>query len=431
MEVSHQKFSQFILYTLAYLVLLKTSGMGFGYPSAEYLLSRISFTPQKLMQMLALLLLALFFFINGWSSIRWFKINTPVYLLMLGILLSIANSAHALLAFRFLISMLAISLPLYVFYRFYGSYALYRVWLNFAIACVVLNFLYVLAFPHYGIMSANHAGAWRGLFIHKNMAGSFFALTSTLLYFEAFYYQRSKINLYTPLFLLSCLFVVLAHSTTAIFILLGCIGSFHVMIIVTRLSTARAKLWLLIAYASLLTVGYTLLTTYLEDILAFFGKDPSLTGRTGLWDVLVQLSFEKPLLGYGLGIFHRPQIMLQFASEFGWEAKSTHSSYVDIILGVGYPTAILFLVLLVRSAIGALLTTTPSSQHASFSAMLVGVVVGALLFSAASSGAMLSTGIVWLLLFSCLLICSSIKAMNKASVSQASPLVSSRIITNE
>jgi len=150
MEVNHQKFSQLILYTLAYLVLLRTSSMGFGYPSAEYLLSRISFAPQKLMQMLALLLLALFVFVNGWSSIRWFKISTPVYLLMLGILLSIANSAHALLAFRFLISVL---------------------------------FLYVLAFPQYGIMSANHAGAWRGLFIHKNMAGSFFALTSNTALF--------------------------------------------------------------------------------------------------------------------------------------------------------------------------------------------------------------------------------------------------------
>ncbi|WP_427977121.1 O-antigen ligase family protein [Agarivorans sp.] len=431
MEINRQKFSQLILYSLAYLVLLRTSSMGFGYPSAEYLLSRISFTPQKLMQMLALLLLALFIFVNGWASIKWFKISTAVYLLMLGILLSIANSEHSLLALRFLISMLAITLPLYVFYRFYGSYALYRVWLNFAMACIIINFLYVLAFPQYGIMSANHAGAWRGLFVHKNMAGSFFALTSCLLYFEAFYYQRSKFNVYSLLFALSCLFVLLAHSTTAIFILLGCIGSFQVMMLVTQLSSSRAKLWLLIGYASILTAGYTLLTTYLEDILAFFGKDPSLTGRTGLWDVLVQLSFDKPILGYGLGIFHRPEIMLQFSSEFGWEAKSTHSSYVDIILGVGYPTSILFLGLLIRAAVGALLTATPSSQHANFLAMIVAIMVGVLLFSAASSGAMLGNGIVWLLLFSSLLICNSISKMNKAPQHSARAVMASKVITNE
>jgi len=201
--------------------------------------------------------------------------------------------------------------------------------------------------------------------------------------------------------------------------------------LVTRLSSTRAKLWLLIGYASLLALGYTLVTSYLEDILAFFGKDPSLTGRTGLWDVLVQLSFDKPLLGYGLGIFHRPEIMLQFSSEFGWEAKSTHSSYVDIILGVGYPTSILFLGLLIRAAIGALLSSNPSSQHASFSAMVVAIMVGVLLFSAASSRAMLGNGIVWLLLFSCMLTCISIKKMNQTAERSTTPVIPSKMVTNE
>ncbi len=62
----------------------------------------------------------------------------------------------------------------------------------------------------------------------------------------------------------------------------------------------------------------------------------TLTGRIPLWEECFKWADKRPLLGYGFNTFISPTYYAQIAQNVGWNPGSTHSAYVDTILGVGY-----------------------------------------------------------------------------------------------
>ena len=201
--------------------------------------------------------------------------------------------------------------------------------------------------------------------------------------------------------------VVMSNSVTAILTMVIVLTTFFFILFVIGKPMIRQKIVLLAFYTVGVIFSVSLLNFYLNDLLLFFGKDPTLTGRTGLWQVMFSLVYERPILGYGIGLFSRPEIMYQFSAEFGWAAKTTHSSYIDLVLGIGLPGSLVVLAWIIRSMLVALMARTLTYSHGQHLAIAVSVITGVLTIASASSGVLLSNTFMWLLLLSMVLFCHS------------------------
>jgi len=190
------------------------------------------------------------------------------------------------------------------------------------------SFVFSLVFPQYGIMRfGDLAGRWRGILTHKNVFSFFVSLTAILmLYFGSVIGRIRWVVL--PL---SSVMLVLSGGATGLIAFLA-----HVVLVpIMRFLRANVLLLtgiLLISVPVVLALSGTLIIWY-EDILAIFGRDGSLTGRTDLWDISFGLIADRPLLGYGIRAAFVEGTEARRA--LTWMAGFAHNGWIDITLDMG------------------------------------------------------------------------------------------------
>jgi O-Antigen ligase len=144
-----------------------------------------------------------------------------------------------------------------------------------------------------------HAGDWRGIFNHKNMAG----VTMVLFIFVGMFVARARsFGLGALIVVLSSIFLGFTGSKTAI-------GILPLTLILSAIVTRTRRPALAIALVLVLLVGFNLCTVgsiYFEPIrhlVEEFLPDPTFTGRTELWEFAVEHVMQHPLIGYGFYAF--------------------------------------------------------------------------------------------------------------------------------
>lgn len=81
------------------------------------------------------------------------------------------------------------------------------------------------------------------------------------------------------------------------------------------------------------TVGYVTRTAW----LGAFGRSSTLTGRTEIWEVALDWWWDQPLGGHGyLGAWADPVFVADQLATRGDVLGSTHNSFVELLLGVGF-----------------------------------------------------------------------------------------------
>lgn len=403
MVISRQRFNEICISFTFYLALIRSTNMGVGYPSSDALLGNISYLPQKYMQFLILALLFTLGFFSYLKKRPSFKLSIWVKLLIPIMLLSALLSPYPGLSFRYLLSVTVVTLPIYLYYHQFGPEALFDTLFKFLAFAVVINILYILLLPQYGIMTGIHSGTWRGLFEQKNGAGSFFAAIS-IFFIAKYWFSKHRAKL-TPglLALVSVVLVVMSQSATAIIMLTASILSFIFFYVLLSVTKKQKKIILLGFYILGIIVTFLLAKLFTDDILLLLGKDPTLSGRTGLWDVLLELSFNKPIFGYGLGLFSRPEIMYQYSSIFGWAAKSTHNSYLDVILGIGYLGFLITAVWFIQKITPMLMKKTLTLSYRVQIALALSTLFACLINAFSASGVILTNAFFWVLMLSMIL----------------------------
>ena len=138
-------------------------------------------------------------------------------------------------------------------------------------------------------------------------------------------------------------------------------------------------------------------------LLAVFGKNSTLTGRTDIWLANLDLIKQKPLLGWGYMAAPLAKTVA-ISEDLRWEAGNAHSAYVDVALQLGLV------------GLGLLLTIVAVAWHRAQACCKRGIlplgwfslvlIAGALLYSAVATNALgQNQSIYWLLLnvfnFSC------------------------------
>ncbi len=163
-----------------------------------------------------------------------------------------------------------------------------------------INFLYCLAVPSVGIQTGVQSGAWRGLFIQKNVLARvlfFSGLVFLSLLSENDPIHRSKRPWVQAGLLICTLMVTLSQSKTGLVLLLG----FMVLVQVFKLLRSRHMVILPIVFCIALigTMSVFVITENYETILTGLGRDATLSGRTDIWGAMLEKILQRPWTGYG------------------------------------------------------------------------------------------------------------------------------------
>jgi exopolysaccharide production protein ExoQ len=229
-------------------------------------------------------------------------------------------------------------------------------------AAILCSIFAVAALPEYaysGLMG--YEAAWRGALLHKNSLG---ALMTVLFLFGLFALYSRTNKAFACFILIGSLFlIIMSRSATSLLVLLVTIATAASLILLNAFGTRLERIFLAIAAASVLVVAY-LAQPRFEEIFALVGRDPSLTGRTDVWDHVATLAAERPILGYGhvfwaIDSLERERIWLAL----GWAAPHAHNMVLDLrlqlgLIGLGI-AALLFIIALWHLARMLLRNTPP------------------------------------------------------------------------
>lgn len=206
----------------------------------------------------------------------------------------------------------------------------------------------VFAFPAIGVHQDVNAGLWRGLWYEKNQMGAVMTICATAA--AACLASPDPRRLVPAVSLALCAGLVLAtQSKTSLLCLmlgLGMVGGFW------TLKKGGAAFTIVAVWAGVVVAGLALWiwNTHSVEVLEALGKDPSLTGRTDIWAALMRRVAERPWTGYGYGAFWGPIGETPPADwvrkETGWTVPSAHNGWIDLLVQLGWPGAILVGVLI-------------------------------------------------------------------------------------
>jgi O-antigen ligase len=213
-----------------------------------------------------------------------------------------------------------------------------------AIVVLSLSYFGLAALPEVAKHTAftnepEHAGLWRGIYSHKNVAGPVMAGLS----FIGIYAFRRGARLTGALVAIAGLvFVANTGSKTSA----GLVPLVILLVMGPGLFGFRklgaATVFTAIAVAMLATLGTVLFADigHLNDTLA---PGNTFTGRTDIWSFAIDHIAKKPFIGWGFDSFwYSPMV---YFGEKDWEAAwdvrgviHGHNGYIDIALTMGLPT---------------------------------------------------------------------------------------------
>jgi O-antigen ligase len=273
------------------------------------------------------------------------KLFSPWWLLLLAFaLISVATSYQPPVAFRgLLFTLMAMFGVMAVLTLPSGAQGFQRTITIVSIVVLVLCYAGLIVFPdiaRHTVFSREpeHAGLWRGLFTHKNIAGPVMAVIT----FFGIYIIRSGGWLSgLVLFAGGLLFVMNTGSKTSA----GLVPLVILLVTVPGIFGVR-KLAATVVFITIVTTIFATIGTELfqslHDLRETLAPGLTYTGRTEIWKFGLQNLFDRPFFGFGFESFWMTPFVE--AQELGFEATwdvrgiiHGHNGYLDIAINMGIP----------------------------------------------------------------------------------------------
>jgi exopolysaccharide production protein ExoQ len=193
-------------------------------------------------------------------------------------------------------------------------------------------------------------GQLRGLFNHKNILGQFAGI-GYLAFLSLAVRETGRRRLVQLGGAGACVLSLLLASSATPLIAIG---------FVTAWVYARSRLGLrpreLIVLTVVICVGGVLFLVVAPDAFtSIIGRDVTLSGRTNIWQFALEMATEKPLLGYGYGIFW---LGPNSPGSLFWDKTlqfelSAHNGYLQCLLDLGMVGLSATLVTVFKPLLGA------------------------------------------------------------------------------
>jgi O-antigen ligase len=184
------------------------------------------------------------------------------------------------------------------------------------------------------------AGSWRGVFGHKNEAS---AVMVIFIFIGAFAARMRGVLIGGLIIVLALIFLFFTQSKTSIAMLPV------VLIISWTMSRLRRPL-LGLAIAVLGVLAFNILSVgsiYLEPIrrlLNLILTDATFTGRTEVWEFVLDHIRQRPITGYGFATFWgTSEVVYGMGGYEVWAnaAGHAHNGYLDLAVTIGIPGGVL------------------------------------------------------------------------------------------
>ena len=138
---------------------------------------------------------------------------------------------------------------------------------------------------------------------------------------------------------------------------MSCFFMASALMLATSLRAVSRKPWVVhvMVLAILAVSASTLFLDMGSGILQTMGKDPTLTGRTDIWKLVLGMT-GNPLVGTGFESFWLGKRLERMWSIYWWHPREAHDGYIEIFLNLGWVGIALFMNVLVtgyRTVVGA------------------------------------------------------------------------------
>jgi len=187
-------------------------------------------------------------------------------------------------------------------------------------------------------LEAQHAGLWRGVFFHKNIAGPVMIMIG---FGGIFLMRRRHFAAGALIAALAFLFAFNAGSKTALALAPLVVAIVLVPALVGLRLVAAIGAVVAIAGAHALTVG-TVFVPAFDAVLRTFSETTTFTGRTAIWDFAGDYVLARPWTGFGFDGFWGTPLLLATEQPFdrAWDPRGIvhgHNGFFDIVLFFGLP----------------------------------------------------------------------------------------------
>ncbi len=217
----------------------------------------------------------------------------------------------------------------------------------------VMSLIFVLLVPDKGIMQTTHPGAWAGLWWEKNDLGMNMAKAAHLC-LCALIFRPKRAWLWGPLLALSVALILLSTSKTSLLAMILAFAGVGGLYVFRRSPLIGIPL---VYFGVIFGVGLALAVEFAPKFMfGLIGKDPTLTGRTDIWEALFSQIKHHPWLGHGYGVFWLDETGPAFwvRQQTEWLVPTAHNGWLETWLSIGLVGVLIFALTYLSAIIAAL-----------------------------------------------------------------------------
>lgn len=386
----------------AALALLRGTQMWFGYPSSQSEFATINPLPMQFMIYGLVALIGVNMLLD-WSTVRngMKGVSTLLIVALLFMVLSVAASVDVAASMRGMVAVFAITVPLLMYSWRFGATRSVQLLRNFAAVTVFANIAYAVVQPQHAFMTGSLAGTMRGLFSHKNLFGQVMSVYVIILLPSPA--ERPWLRWPVILRSLACIGAVVciigARSSTAIVqagIGMLCLG-FAAGVLRIHTKSFRSYTVLLVflgVLALFFFSGLMIASTVAEGV----GKDLTFSGRTTVWGALLPHALDYPFTGYGFSMLRNTVIIEAMTKSVPWGVRSTHNTYIELLLNLGIPGALTWFAFLLSRVYAKLVSAPATAMGQMARNRQVAIMLMILFGSFTEAGQMLAPLAMWTIL---------------------------------
>jgi exopolysaccharide production protein ExoQ len=199
----------------------------------------------------------------------------------------------------------------------------------------VLSVLAILFVHRIGIMQNEYAGAWQGIYGHKNVlaAAMVFGIMNALLLAIASTGPRRRI--YIALLVLFTGLLAGSRSATSMLIAVTMVALIIFTLLMKSRRHAAATGMAIVIGAAVVAIAIPALGIDTQAFFDLLGRDSTLTGRTDIWPYAIEAIGDRPLLGWGYKAFWLDNGPVQQYITSDWLPFHAHNGFLELSIDVG------------------------------------------------------------------------------------------------
>lgn len=188
----------------------------------------------------------------------------------------------------------------------------------------------------YQIDETRYTNVIKGIFKHRNLLGFYMTLSSSISFWFLLNIKNNKaLRRNSIITLIGALIMIVWSRSMTSMLLTG--------LVIAALYLGRYKKFsMVLVYGILPALAFSVYTLvnqpgWFVDFLKAIGRNPTLTGRSFIWEGVLSAISYKPVLGYGLTSFWsvNPYSYYFVIPTYGWIPNHAHNGYLDLVLDFG------------------------------------------------------------------------------------------------